>query len=107
MVWVHNKGQEFLVDHWDGKPYSFSPNKPIEVPDHVARHIFGYGLEDKVPVLARLGWTQTLVDVPKAMERLNKFVITSEKPQPYHATSPVVDQVPSLASRQGRGKDSK
>lgn len=107
MVWVHNKGQEFLVGHWDGKAYNFSPNKTIEVPDHVARHIFGYGIEDKIPVFARLGWTQTYNDVPKAMERLSKFVITAEKPQAYHATSPVVDQVPSLASRQGRGKDQK
>lgn len=107
MVWVNNTSQEFLVDYWDGKAYSFSPNKAIEVPDHVAKHIFGYGLEDKVPVLARLGWTKTYLDVPKALERLNKFVITTEKPQTYHVSSPVVERVPFPASRQGRGKDAK
>ena len=104
MVWVTNTGDEFFVDHWDGKPYSFAPGKTVEIEEHIARHFFGYGLPDRVPNLARLGWTKTLNDVPAALERLNKFVVSTVQPQTYHNTSPVVERVPFPASRRGRGK---
>ena len=105
MVWVTNTGEHFFVNNWDGKAYSFPPGKTLEVPEDVARIIFGYGVEDKMPVLVRLGWTKFATDVPKALERLDKFVISDTQPQTYHNTSPVVERVPFPASRRGRGKD--
>jgi hypothetical protein len=106
-VWVTNVGEEFFIDQWDSVQYAFSPNKPVDIPDYVARHIFAYKMSDKTPCLARLGWAVTNNDVPKAMERLNKFVITEEKPQSYHNASPVVERVPLPVSRRGGGKDVK
>jgi hypothetical protein len=107
MVWVTNTGDEFFVAHWDSKAYSFLPGKHVELPKGVAQFIFGYGVEDKVPTLARLGWTKFATDVPAALERLDKFVISETQPTTYHNASPVVDRVPFPASRQGRGKDFK
>ena len=104
MVWVTNTTDEFFVTNWDGKPHSFPPNKATELSTDLARIFFGYGVDDKVPVLVRLGWTKFATDVPKAMERLNKFVISETQPQTYHHASPVVDRVPFPASRQGGGK---
>jgi len=104
MVWVTNTTDEFFVQNWDGKSHSFPPNKATELSVDLARIFFGYGVDDKVPVLARLGWTKVATDVPKALERLNKFVISETQPQTYHNASPVVDRVPFPASRQGGGK---
>ena len=104
MVWVTNTSDEFFVTNWDGKPYSFPPNKSVELSDELAQIFFAYGVNDKVPTLARLGWTKIATDVPKALERLNKFVISDIQPQTYHNASPVVDRVPFPASRQGGGK---
>jgi len=107
MIWVTNTSEDFFVTHWDGKPYAFSPGKSVELTEDLARVFFGYGVEDKIPTLARLGWTKFATDIPKAMERLNKFVISDTQPKTYHNASPVVAQVPFPASRQGGGKGSK
>ena len=104
MVWVTNTSDEFLIQHWDGKPISFPPGKDVELSKELAQIFFGYGVDDKVPTLVRLGWTKFATDVPKALERLNKFVISETKPQTYHNTSPVVEQVPLPASRREGGK---
>jgi hypothetical protein len=104
MVWVTNKSDEFLNLQWGEKNYSFSPNRSTEIPDELAPIFFGHGLEDKFPILVRLGWTKMATDVPKALERLNKFVISENQPQTYHNTSPVVERVPPLASRREGGK---
>lgn len=104
MVWVTNTSDEFLTQHWDGKPYSFPPKKSVELSEALAQALFGYGLEDKFPILVRLGWTKVATDVPLAMARLNKFVISETQPQTYHNTSPVVERVPLPASRREGGK---
>lgn len=104
MVWVTNTSDEFFADMWDGKQYNFPPNKAIEVDVEVAQNIFGYGVQDRTPILVRLGWTKVTSDIPKALERLEKFVISDTQPQTYHNASPVVDRVPFPASRRGGGK---
>ena len=104
MVWVTNTTDEFFADMLDGKQYNFPPNKPIEISGDLAQNIFGYGVEDKTPILVRLGWTKVTSDIPKALERLEKFVISDTQPQTYHNASPVVDRVPFPASRRGGGK---
>ena len=107
MVWVTNTGDEFLVAKWDGKSFSFTPGKSVELSPELAQAILGYGLEDKVPVLVRLGWTKFANDLPQALKRLEKFVISDTQPQTYHNTSPVVERVPLPASRREGGKVSK
>ena len=104
MVWVTNTSDEFLTQHWDGKPYSFPPKKSVEISEELAQAFFGYGLEDKFPILVRLGWTKVATDVPQALVRLSKFVISNSQPQTYHNTSPVVERVPLPASRREGGK---
>lgn len=104
MLWVTNTSDEFFADMWDGKQYNFPPNKATQVSVDVAQNIFGYGVQDRTPILVRLGWTKVTSDIPKALERLDKFVISETQPQTYHNASPVVDRVPFPASRRGGGK---
>jgi hypothetical protein len=107
MIWVTNTSNEFLVQHWDGKAISFPPNKPVQLSLELAQIIFGYGLEDKATALVRLGWVKFSNDIPAALEKLRKFVISETQPQTYHNVSPVVERVPPLASRREGGKPSK
>jgi hypothetical protein len=80
-VWVSNSTKEVFEDMWHGDKYTFPPGKAVMVPLEVARHVFGYGLANRVPVLARLGWAVTSNDIPKGLERLNRFVISDEEPK--------------------------
>jgi hypothetical protein len=80
-VWVTNGTKEPFQDMWHGDKYTFPPGKAVMVPLEVARHVFGYGLDNRVPVLARLGWAVTSNDVAKGLERLNRFVISDEEPK--------------------------
>jgi len=80
-VWVSNGTKEPLEDMWHGNKYTFPPGKAVLVPLEVARHVFGYGMDNRVPVLARLGWAVTSNDVAKGLERLNRFVISDEEPK--------------------------
>jgi hypothetical protein len=80
-VWVTNTTKEHFEDMWHGDMYAFPPGKAVMVPLEVARHIFGYGMDNRVPVLARLGWAVTANDVPVGLKRLDRFVISDEKPE--------------------------
>jgi hypothetical protein len=104
-VWVVNKTDKAVSSQWNGKLYSFTPSEPVEIPFDVAQNVLGYGLADKFEFVVRLGWTKDSNDLPQALERLEKFEITPERPKDYRATSPAVDQfpVPVLEKRE-RGK---
>jgi hypothetical protein len=80
-VWVTNTTKEHFEDMWHGDKYAFPPGKAVMVPLEVARHIFGYGMDNRVPVLARLGWAVTSNDVAAGAKRLDRFVISDEKPE--------------------------
>jgi hypothetical protein len=79
-VFVTNTGTEKLTDSWDGKPYDFSPGKAVEIPAVAAAHLFGFGVEDKTPQLARFGWAVTTKDIPEGLKRLAKFKIDENRP---------------------------
>jgi len=103
MVWVLNTGDERLQDRWDGQLYEYPPNVPVEIPEHVAEHTFGFVSGDKERCLIRLGWVQTANDLVVAFERLSKFVLSTERPEIHHYPSPVVGRVP-LPRKRGEGK---
>ena len=84
--------------------YEFPVGKTVEVDEEVARYFFGYGLEDKLPILARNGWTQTMNDIPKGMEILAKFHVSTEPQAKNHSLSPVVERVPLPSVRVVGGK---
>ncbi len=80
-VWVTNGTKEPFEDMWHGNKYAFPPGKAVMVPVEVARHVFGYGMGDRIPVLARLGWAVTANDVANGLKRLDRFVISDEEPK--------------------------
>jgi hypothetical protein len=58
-VKVINHHNARFIDRYDGKDYVFEPNDPVLMTDEAARHIFGYGDNDKAPYLSRIGKMKT------------------------------------------------
>ena len=102
-IFVTNNGSAVFKDSFDGKQFSFEPGKPVEIPLLAAKHIFGYGDDNKSPYLVRLGWLRMSNEMDAAMARLNEFKFDSQHPTRNHSISPVVDKVASLPPKGGRG----
>jgi hypothetical protein len=101
-IYITNNSEKAFKDGFEGKFYEFAVGVPVEVPKEAAVHIFGYGVEDKTPHLARLGWCQSSNDLEESLKIYDLWEFSTEKPQPNHTLSPVVDQVPF--PKRGRGK---
>ena len=92
-IYVTNNGYEPLVDFYDGTKFEFVPGKELQVPELVAKHIFGYGDDNKEPYLVRLGWMKISTDFPAAMEKMGKFSFSRQPAQTVHLSAPVVERV--------------
>ena len=103
-VYVTNKNFKPLVVDYGGKDVAFPVNETVEIPLVAARHIFGYGDDNKEPYLASLGLCLTANELPDGLKRLANFVITEDVPQKDHSLSPVVEQVPLPPAKRGGGK---
>lgn len=73
-ILVQNNTEEDLLDKFDGIQYVFKAGESLLVPEEVAAHIFGYGEDDKLRAMHRLGWVQSSTDLEKGTSRLAKFV---------------------------------
>jgi hypothetical protein len=104
VIYVTNKGAHTLVDRFDGQSYEFPPNTCIGVPEEVATHIFGYGDDNKVPYLARLGWMKMNTEYELAMKRLREFSFSREPANTSHLSALVVERVapPSPKGKAGQ-----
>jgi len=79
----------------------------VQVPETVAKHVFGWGDENKEPYLARLGWIKSKAELRDGIAKLSQFEISTEDAKPNHALSPVVERVPlpvGVRPRQAGGK---
>ena len=103
-IFVTNLTEKKLIDGFAGVKYTFKPGEPLEVPIEVAKHVFGYGDENKEPYLARLGWIRTTNDLEDGLAILEKWVFSDRPPEKNHSLSPVVERVPLQAVKQTEGK---
>lgn len=92
-IFVCNNGSDALTDAFDGTQYVFEPGQEVEIPEIAAKHIFGYGEDDKAPYLVRLGWMKMNTDEPRAMAKLREFSFARERTKNVHLSAPVVERV--------------
>lgn len=104
IVTVTNKSGIALTDGYGGVFYEFLLGKPVEVPVHVAKHVFGYGEQNKEPYLTRLGWIRSHADLDSGIERLNKFEITTQQPHKDRSLPSAVSVVPLRVEKHAGGK---
>jgi hypothetical protein len=100
-IFVTNNTDKLHKDGYGGVFYVFEPAKTIEIPVEAARHIFGYGVDNKEPYLARLGWMITSNDLDKALENLSKWELSTEPPKKNQSLSPLVERVPLPIKKAG------
>jgi len=103
-VFVTNNSEKKLTDGYGGVFYEFKKGETVEIPENVARHIFGYGDPDKEPYLARLGWVISRNDLDKGLEILSQWEISTEPPSKNQSLSPLVERVPLPSAKKGGGK---
>lgn len=111
LIYVLNRGQHELRDRFDGEDYVFPPNTAVQIPSDAAKLIFGFGEEDKIRAIQRLGWARTTNDLELARQRLGEFQFHVEPPPNVHQTAPVVvtdpkpDSEPKASQGGGEGND--
>lgn len=88
-VYILNKTNEEFRDRFDGEDYVFPPNEYVQVPIEAAKLIFGFGEEDKLRAIRRLGWAVTTTELEKAKARLKGFQFHLEPPHYGHQPAPV------------------
>jgi hypothetical protein len=103
-IFVTNGTEKKLVDGFGGVKYEFKPGETVEVPIEVAKHVFGYGYEDKEPFLARLGWIKTTNDLEEGFILLSKWTFSDKPPQKNQSLSPLVERVPLQVVKSAKGK---
>lgn len=102
-MYVTNKTDKPLNVEYGCQPVCFPVNQRVQISEEAARHIFGYGQENKEPFMAAIGLIRTTNDIPDGLKLLEKFEIVPCEPEKNHSLSPVVEQVP-LPARRGGGK---
>ena len=100
-IFVTNHSDKKLTDGLGGVFYEFPKGKTVEIPEEVARHIFGYGEKDKEPYLARLGWIKTHNELDDGLKILEQWEISPEPPKKNQSISPLVERVPLPAKKVG------
>ena len=103
-VYVTNRGEKPLIHEFAFNNYKFPVDEPVEVSVDMARHVFGYEQEDKLPAMVRLGLCKSTNEIDEGHERLAKFEITLEKPEKNRFLSPGDDSVTPLVPKAHRGR---
>jgi len=104
-VRVTNNSPNLIVGRFDGEDYPFPVGEPVDVPAHIANHVFGFGSPkgsvDKLRALMNLGWLRTSDEEPDAMRKLGdirfdaiEMVGRAVEEEPDSASS--ADMVPRL-----------
>ena len=73
MLKVRNRNSFDLVDRYNGQDFVFPVGKTVALDMDAARHIFGFGADDKAPFLTRQGWMRHSGEYDSAMKILNGF----------------------------------
>jgi hypothetical protein len=78
MIGIKNNGSDIIKGRYDGKDYEFKPGVTVALSDEAARHIFGYGEDDKTRSLIRLGWLANSTHYDQAASRLDSIQFFAE-----------------------------
>lgn len=72
LIIVTNNGPEFRTKY-DGTEYVFKTGESVPLSLEAARHIFGFGVDNKAEVLARHGWMSLSTEYAEALKHLDRF----------------------------------
>ena len=79
-VRITNNTKHKVVGRYDGEDYEFLPGRALDAPFVVARHVFGFSLDDKMPALNRLGWLTSSDGMEAALAKLRNITFSESPP---------------------------
>lgn len=88
MIGVRNNSKEAILGRYDGRDYEFRPDVTEVVSVEAARHIFGFGMEDKTRAFLRLGWLRNSGAQKEAEARLNEIQFLAVETKVKEADTP-------------------
>ena len=104
LVYITNNSDKKLTAEYAYKEYTFQVGETVELPIQAARHIFGYGDNNKEPYLSRLGFIRLHSEFDEALEKLSKFEISDQPPQKNRSLPSAVGVVPLHVEKRAGGK---
>ena len=97
-VFVENRNPSFFTDRYDGIDYDFAPGEKTLLHDDAARHIFGYGDNDKSGYLSRLG--KANLPNNEGVKWLSRFIFTASQLVEVKDSPKVKDVAPAVDKKQ-------
>jgi hypothetical protein len=104
LVYVTNNTNKDLYAEYNYVGYDFPVGKTVELTAPAARHMVGYGDEDKEKYLVQLGMIRLHSELEEAMETLKKVDISSESPTKNRSLPSAVGVVPLRIEKSVGGK---
>jgi hypothetical protein len=103
-VRITNGTNRMILGRYDGVDYKFPPKKAVDVHVSVARHVFGFDLEDKSFAMARLGWMTSSDQEHAAYEELAKIKFDPVPDVPGSYDENDEDEAPTSEDRAPRAR---
>lgn len=104
VVYVTNHDEPDFTSEFCNVEYRFKKGETTALPMKAASHIFGYGDDNKMPYLTRLGWVRLNTEYEKGLERLAKIELSAEPPSKGRSLPSAVGVVPLLVEKRAGGK---
>jgi len=104
LVYVTNHTDKDLYAEYNYVGYEFPIGKTVELTVPAARHMLGYGDEDKEKYLVQLGLIRLHSELEEATEKFKKLVISEESPTKNRSLPSAVGVVPLRIEKSVGGK---
>ena len=104
VVFVTNNSEKKLTAEFAYKEYEFPVGVSVEIPVRAAKHIFGYGDDNKEPYLSRLGFVRLHSELDEGLEKLAKFEFSDHPLQKNRSLPSAVGVVPLHVEKRAGGK---
>lgn len=104
LVYVTNKSDKDLYAEYNYVGYNFPVGKTVEISVAAARHMLGYGDEDKEKYLVQLGLIRLHSELEEATEKFRKVEISDTPPVKNSSLPSAVGVVPLRIEKSVGGK---
>ena len=103
-VFVTNNLDKEIQSEFQYKEYKFPVGKTVKISVEAARHMLGYGYEDKEKHLAQLGLIRLHSELEEMTDKFKKVVISETYPEKNSSLPSAVGVVPLRVERHAGGK---
>ena len=104
LVYVTNKSDKDLNFEYNFVGIEFPVGKTVEIPLQTAKHVLGYGDDDKEKYLVQLGLIRLHSELEEATEKFKKIEISDTPPVKNRSLPSAVGVVPLHVEKRGEGK---